>query len=114
MVHMCVLLHVWHNQKIEDFVKQIEVGNLKLWVRVLEVGKFLNLHILEVGKYVVRCSNTLKVGLRSTICVSMSITMKKKYNRITCACPVSWVLTMNWNLRLTIKVLHFWVILSQL
>jgi hypothetical protein len=64
MIHMCVLLHVWLNQTIEDFVNQVEVGDLKLRVRVLEVGKFLNLHILEVGKYVVRCSNSSKVGLR--------------------------------------------------
>ncbi|WJX36051.1 hypothetical protein P8452_23969 [Trifolium repens] len=33
-------------QRIEEFVKHVEAGDLKLRVRVLEVGKFFNLHIL--------------------------------------------------------------------
>jgi hypothetical protein len=33
-------------QIIEDFVKQVEARDMKLRVRVVEVGKFFNLHIV--------------------------------------------------------------------
>jgi hypothetical protein len=74
-------------QRIEEFVKHVEAGDLKLRVRVLEVGKFFNLHILWYINFLLCVHvNEIRIVLLHILLIALlHILMLFMYKFLTCS-----------------------------